>query len=527
MSTNRKYYVISAQSVQWAIGELKNQSIHPFFIAYLVLRKRSMELGESTFTVDWEAEIASYLRVDGGGETRPYYRPFFNQKVQDESRYWLNRNLAGSFAPSSIRRAAGSIASGAGRSYTLSDNHVEKASKTLLKDVPVNIHALAIYLLRNRLFGGNLPPNHQDAILAFRKLFIFGSDSSGNSDFNKLFALDNQQSLPTHLFEPFHGSVQDMSFANYSNKKGISTTDIRMLTATDLGIGYDPSSKSAHATNEPVSPIDPLDPLLLEVLEAAKLYGGVIFTGPPGTSKSYNAAMVASHITKGVPERVRFVQMHASYQYEDFMEGYVPDPENGGFRVRQGHLVDMAARAEADPENEYVMVIDELSRADVGRVFGEALTYVERSKRSLEFSLPSGHVINIPSNLILLMTMNPLDKGVDEVDAAFERRFAKVSFDPDTRTLMKLLENNGLEENLRNRVRGWFHEINAKAKENPQASLGHTLFTNISNVEDLKKLWSYQIKYHVDRAFRYDHQGHKDTINGWNNIFIDNEIGND
>lgn len=105
--------------------------------------------------------------------------------------------------------------------------------------------------------------------------------------------------------------------------------------------------------------------------------------------------------------------------------------------------------AQTDPEHKYILVIDELSRADVGRVFGEALTYVERTKRELPFNIASGDEIKVPSNLVILATMNPFDRGVDEVDSAFERRFAKVSMDPDREFLEGILGHNGMDEALK------------------------------------------------------------------------------
>lgn len=514
-------FTLSPESVQWAIAELKKQSIHPYFLAYLILRRRALEEGSMEgFSVNWDHEIGPYLRVDGGGPTRPFYRPFLNQVVRDESRYWLNKNLAGSYAPSSIRKAAGEIAGGEGREYLLHPNHAATAAANLLSGKKINVYAFSIYLLRNRAFVTSHPAV-SDVIQAFKKLFLFGPEYPESSSDYELFFSEAVESTPPYgdIFEAFDASFEPNGLVQCNMNLSISGGDVRNLTAVDLGIGYDPAAKTAHATNEPVPPLDGSDPLLREVLEAIRYHGGVLFTGPPGTSKSFMAALVANHISDGVTSRSRFVQMHASYQYEDFMEGYVPDPYNGGFKARKGHLVEMAEIAAADLDHSYVLVIDELSRADVGRVFGEALTYIEKSKRGLQFALPSGRTLVIPPNLFLIMTMNPLDKGVDEVDAAFERRFAKITFDPDAQTLVKLLEGNGLEDSLVRRVRAWFYDINGRAKDNPQASLGHAYFASVADADGLRRLWDHQLKYHVDRSFRFDAQSRKDTIEGWHKIF--------
>jgi len=106
-------------------------------------------------------------------------------------------------------------------------------------------------------------------------------------------------------------------------------------------------------------------------------YAGVILTGPPGTSKSYYAEQIAAKLTDRDPYRVRFIQFHASYQYEDFVEGYVPRRDATGFILQPKHLLEMAARAADDVDGKtYVLVIDELSRCDPARVILLALWFL-------------------------------------------------------------------------------------------------------------------------------------------------------
>lgn len=292
---------------------------------------------------------------------------------------------------------------------------------------------------------------------------------------------------------------------------------VRVLDADDLGIGVIERAKASHASSAPDAPlITADDPRVEEIARLAKIYGGVILSGPPGTSKSFYAS-AAAEIIAGDKSRVRFVQFHASYQYEDFMLGFTPT--ESGFTPKEGPFLKLVKAAAAHPEDTYVLVIDELSRADVGRVFGEALTYVENTKRELLFTIANGEEIKIPANLVLIATMNPFDRGVDEVDAAFERRFAKISMDPDRELLRAILEHNAMDDDLQRRVLVWFDRINNHAQSIPAAAVGHAYFSTASDERSLADIWNYQLKYLVERAFRRDPNTQAALETGWQHIF--------
>lgn len=296
-----------------------------------------------------------------------------------------------------------------------------------------------------------------------------------------------------------------------------SEEKISVLNAEDLGVAPTLFETGEEDKAPLQSNIEDNDDLLLQVQQLLEDgFGGIIFTGPPGTGKSWYAAEIAAKIA-GHSERVRFIQFHASYQYEDFVEGYVPK-EEGGFELKGKHLLDMCEKARDAEGEPCVLVIDELSRSDPGRVFGEALTYIESTRRSMEFRLASGNTASIPENLVFLTTMNPMDRGVDEVDAALERRFAKIAMDPDPDELQRFLEGNGMSEDLQNRVLGFFDHL--QTHENPYCKVGHAYFRAVSDEDSLRRLWDHQLRFHMEKAFRLDPVGLNAVSGRWHNTVV-------
>lgn len=290
---------------------------------------------------------------------------------------------------------------------------------------------------------------------------------------------------------------------------------MRRLSAEDLELEVPVSEATVRIAQ--IEALEPDDPILRTVTDLLETYGGVIFVGPPGTSKSWYAARLALTLTAGDESLLRFVQFHPSYQYEDFMEGFLPQP-SGGFELVPKHFVELCNAAKLYPDKTAVLVIDELSRGDPARVFGEALTYIEKSKRGLRFSLASGTELAVPPNLVLLTTMNSLDRGVDEVDAALDRRLAKIAFDPDDAILALFLAEAGMADDLQSRVIRFFRAVNSRSRANPYVALGHTYFIGVASEDDLQRLWEHQLRFHFDKAFRLDPEGRAEIDQMWNGV---------
>ena len=166
----------------------------------------------------------------------------------------------------------------------------------------------------------------------------------------------------------------------------------------------------------------------------------MIFYGPPGTGKTYVAKAIAAEYER-VGGGSRIVQFHPSYSYEDFVEGFRPsltDDGQPGFELTQGPLCRIAAEAAANRDATYVLVIDELNRGNVAKVFGELYFLLEYRDEAIQLQY-GGEPFRLPKNLLFICTMNTADRSIALVDAALRRRFWFEGFFPDQPPIQGLL----------------------------------------------------------------------------------------
>ena len=184
-------------------------------------------------------------------------------------------------------------------------------------------------------------------------------------------------------------------------------------------------------------PSDFLDDISMLLAEKRQ----VIFQGPPGTGKTYVAQALAHHLAGGNADRVALVQFHPSYAYEDFVQGYRPtltDRGQAGFELKDGPLLRAARQAVDEPDTRHYLIIDEINRGNLAKVFGELYFLLEYRDRAIALQY-SEAPFRLPENLYIIGTMNTTDRSIALVDLALRRRFYFVEFHPDVHPVQGLL----------------------------------------------------------------------------------------
>ena len=237
-----------------------------------------------------------------------------------------------------------------------------------------------------------------------------------------------------------------------------------------------------------------------------------ILYGAPGTGKTYataqyavaivedkNVESIADESRSDVMERynkliadgrIVFTTFHQNYGYEDFIQGIRPDTSSKdmSFKTVDGVFKEIANRAMGDSNNEYVIIIDEINRANISKVFGELITLIEEDKRwgeenAISATLPSGERFAVPNNLYIVGTMNSADKSISLIDTALRRRFDFVEFVPN----LTLISDDKLKKALETLNKGIAKELNST-----DLLVGHSYFMGKSE-DDICEIMNHSI----------------------------------
>ena len=423
-----------------------------------------------------------YFRLDDADDDKPYFNPITSRRAEAD----FPHSNAATIRKNTFARTWGAASWESvetGESWTLADDYADTFRNKVLRKggqtTRVPVVELAIVMFRQRDFDDSA--SVETLVEDFRTEF-----RQRDEDFERIFVVDAEES--ESLFDDSN-AVQDY----FSAIDAALVNDVR-------GGGI------ARDVVEPASRVDLEDPILGEVQRLLALgTSGIILTGVPGCGKSYYADRIATYLVTDANADVFRVQFHPSYGYEDFVEGYRPDDQTrSGFRIVDKTFLVACDRANAlRPEgSSVVLLVDEINRGDPARVFGELLTYIEMTYRDQPFTLPfSGRECRIPGNLIVIGTMNPHDRSIAQVDAAFVRRFDQVEILPSREVAEELLEAaGGLARSQIDDIGNWFEGVQAMVP----FGVGHSYFVGVRSIEDLKLVWRHRMKPAADQAIELD-----------------------
>lgn len=220
----------------------------------------------------------------------------------------------------------------------------------------------------------------------------------------------------------------------------------------------------------------------------------IIFQGPPGTGKTFLAKHLAEAVA-GSPERVHWVQFHPSYSYEDFVEGFRP-AVGGHFQLQPGPIKRIAKKAVEQTNERFVLVIDEINRGNLAKIFGELYFLLEYRGEEIELQY-SQERFQIPENVFIIGTMNTADRSIALLDMALRRRFRFVDLMPDSPPLKGLLNRY-----LQSKAPGMLHlaamlDLINEELNDPHVSIGpsHFLLKDIDKLNEAKarSIWKHSI----------------------------------
>lgn len=233
----------------------------------------------------------------------------------------------------------------------------------------------------------------------------------------------------------------------------------------------------------------------------------IILQGPPGTGKTHLAKIISKRITNS-KDNIEIIQFHSSYSYEDFVEGYRPS-EDGKFILKDGIFKDLCRKANINKAQKYVLIIDEINRGEISKIFGELLYLLEYRDSKIRLTYSPELDFQIPKNIYIIGTMNLADRSLALIDYALRRRFSFMTLETDYDIIKRLNTNAEIDINI---IIKNIKEINDTITKNHSLgkdfTIGHSYFINknndkIKNKTSIDYIWKFEIEPLLSEYF-YD-----------------------
>lgn len=258
-----------------------------------------------------------------------------------------------------------------------------------------------------------------------------------------------------------------------------------------------------------------------DIISLLKRKKNIILTGAPGVGKTFMAKKLVYSLQENTDKsRMLCIQFHQSYSYEEFIEGYRP-LEDGGFKLEEGLFYKFCKECENDSENKpYYLIIDEINRGNLSKIFGELLMLIEADKRGDKLQLAySKKEFSVPNNLYIIGLMNTADRSLALMDYALRRRFSFINIEPAYGTTKFKNAFEKMFDNTYDEAMKLIEDINDAIKNDLSLGegfmIGHSYFCidtengSKGTEEDIKNILKYEIKPLIEEYW-YDEKETKD-----------------
>lgn len=257
----------------------------------------------------------------------------------------------------------------------------------------------------------------------------------------------------------------------------------------------------------------------------------IILQGVPGVGKTFCAKkLFYSIIGKKDDTKIKTVQFHQSYSYEDFIQGFRPN-NVGKFELKNGVFYNLVKEAreeyeKAEQENrkaqKYCIIIDEINRGNLSKVFGELMMLIESDKRKKEWALTLTYSpeedFYIPKNLYIIGTMNTADRSLTMIDYALRRRFSFITLEPafENKKLENyLIDDEGIDDEFATKITQMYIQLNRFIKDrfkNDNFVIGHSYFINQLDRDKLESSYNEIVQYDIKPMLEEYFFGEKEKI---------------
>ena len=298
--------------------------------------------------------------------------------------------------------------------------------------------------------------------------------------------------------EPFEGGTSYLAalkaVSEFAESKGKTILDVNRDSTTreTLGLNRDEDEGGVYGIEEMIKEGVFLEPdeveRMMRILRSKK---NLILQGPPGVGKTFIAKKLAYALMGSASnKRITGVQFHQSYSYEDFVGGFRPDVEQDKmvFKPKDGPFLQVCEEARAHDGDDYVVLIDEINRGNLSRVFGELLMLIEADKRKAEFGVKLQHRPDddegffVPENVYIIGTMNLADKSLTGMNVAMRRRFGFYDLEPQfgKPKFKDWLSNTEMPQEMQDRINQKMSGLNNTISKDDSLdfnyAVGHSFF---------------------------------------------------